>query len=287
MTVTHAQIAQYRDEGATRVEQVLSPEWVARLLAAVDRGCAAVGTPEFTAKAATNPRNKTLNPPSLVSNDGGTMMLNMLWHDEAFIALVEASPVAEVVGTLMGATHVRPWIDATFIKEGNLPAAATPWHNDVCTFAFTGEMQPSLWVALTDVDESNAPMLTLAGSNHDTWRYHSPISPPVDEVPPGYRPWDELLARAAAPDAPIRVWPCKAGDVLLIHPRTIHASRPRLEGAQNERRVAFTLRWMGSDVVWDPDALSIKPAPLMASGRMEVGKPPPDDLFPIVWRATA
>jgi hypothetical protein len=79
----------------------------------------------------------------------------------------------------MGARHVRYWMDASFIKEGSSAESATPWHNDECTFPFRGEMMPSFWVALTDVPMENAPIVTLAGSNRDPWRYHSPMSDPA------------------------------------------------------------------------------------------------------------
>jgi ectoine hydroxylase-related dioxygenase (phytanoyl-CoA dioxygenase family) len=172
-------------------------------------------------------------------------------------------------------------MDATFIKQGNDPSAATPWHNDVCTFPFVGDHLPSLWIALTHVEEDNAPMLTLAGSNLDGWRYHSPLSR-QDVRLEGYRPWAELEARVAAQDADIRVWPARAGDALLIHPKTVHASRP---GHPGRRRVAFTTRWIGSDVVWAPDALSAIIAPLASHPAMRPHEAPPEALFPTLWRA--
>ena len=147
------------------------------------------------------------------------------------------SPAAETVAALMRASHVRFWMDATFIKDGASEASATPWHNDECTFPFVGEMAPSFWVALTDVPIENAPMITLAGSNRDPWRYYSPMSPQGLEVD-GFRPWSHLVERVNAPDAPIRTWTCKAGDILLIHGKTIHASLPRRPAAASRSRPA-------------------------------------------------
>ena len=280
MPVEARHIAQYREEGCTRVEGAFSPEWVGRLRAAVERVRAALEAGEAIAPAGSvGPRN----PPSLHrSGAGGVQLRNCMAADRAFLDWLSNSPAAALVGHLTGADHVRFWMDATFIKEGSDAETATPWHNDVCTFPFVGEQQPSLWVALSDVDEDNAPLLTLAGSNRDGWRYHSPLSR-QDVTLPGYRPWAELLERVAAPGADIRVWPARAGDALLIHPRTIHASRAQAPGLRGQR-IAFTTRWLGSDVVWAPDALSVTVKGLSDHPAMVPGHPPPDALFPVLWR---
>ncbi|WP_416906768.1 MAG: phytanoyl-CoA dioxygenase family protein [Polymorphobacter sp.] len=274
--ITPDHIAEYRGSGCTRIEGAFT-DWVAPITAAIDRieaGFAGDGWGHVT-------HSPVQNPPSRhPSGEGGVQLRNCMPCDPLFARWATESPAAALVGQLMGATSVRLWMDATFIKQGNDPAAATPWHNDVCTFPFTGEHLPSLWIALTDVDDANAPMLTLAGSNLDGWRYHSPLSR-QDVSLEGYRPWAELEARVTAPDADIRVWPARAGDALLIHPKTIHASRP---GSPGRRRVAFTTRWIGSDVVWAPDALSAVIAPLASHPAMRPGEAPPEAIFPVLWR---
>jgi ectoine hydroxylase-related dioxygenase (phytanoyl-CoA dioxygenase family) len=279
MIVTEAQIAEYQAQGCTRVEGVFS-DWVAPLTEALDRIHARF-------KAGETPRPDALspvqNPPSIhLSGDGGIQLRNCMPLDPVFEAWAHRSVAAQMVGELMQASHVALWMDASFIKLGGDPDAATPWHNDVCTFPFVGEHLPSLWIALTDVSEDNAPMLTLAGSNRDPFRYHSPLSR-QDMTLPGYRPWAELEARCAAPDAPIKIWPARAGDALLIHPKTIHASLPRAPGLPG-RRIAFTTRWVGSDVVWQPDAFSAVIRELGSHPEMHPGAPPPESLFPVLWR---
>lgn len=270
-------IEEYQATGCTRVAGAFA-DWVVPLLAAIDRieaGFASHGWRDVE-------HSPVQNPPSRhPTGEGGVQLRNCMPCDPVFARWAAESRAAELVGRLTGASATRLWMDATFIKQGDDPGAATPWHNDVCTFPFVGEHLPSLWVALTDVEEDNAPMLTLAGSNRDGWRYHSPLSR-QDVKLAGYRPWAELEARVADPAADVRVWPARAGDMLLIHPRTIHASRP---GRAGKRRVAFTTRWIGSDVVWAPDALSAVIAPLASHPAMRVGDPPPETLFPTLWRA--
>jgi ectoine hydroxylase-related dioxygenase (phytanoyl-CoA dioxygenase family) len=277
--MTPENIAQYQSEGCTRVEGLFRA-WVAPLTEALDRISAAFdkGPPPV-------PRHPSpvQNLPSRhLSGEGGIQLRNCMPLDPVFEDWAQNSPAAALVGTLMQATHTSLWMDASFIKQGSDPDAATPWHNDVCTFPFTGDHLPSLWIALTDVAPENAPMLTLAGSNLDPHRYHSPLSR-QDITLPGYRPWSELEARCAAPDAPVRTWPARAGDALLIHPKTIHASLPRAPGLPG-RRIAFTTRWIGSDVIWNPDPLSAVIAKLADHPEMHIGAPPPESLFPVLWR---
>jgi len=280
--VEQRHIEEYSQIGCTRVEGVFGPDWVERLLGAVDRVHEAFKAGRPLALVAEPP---TQNPPTIhLTGEGGVQLRNCMYADRAFLDWLTDSPAAETVGRLMGADHVRFWMDATFIKAGGDAEAATPWHNDVCTFPFVGEHLPSFWVALTDVSRENAPMITLAGSNKDGWRYHSPLSR-QDLTLPGYRPWDELLARTKAPDADVRVWEARAGDILLIHPKTIHASLPRAPGLPG-RRVAFTTRWIGSDVVWQPDALSASIPRLSDNPAMVPGRPAPEALFPVLWRRT-
>lgn len=278
--VTAEHIAQYEAEGCVKVEGVFDRAWIDRLVPAIDEAYAAFGTPAFDTLAT---GAKSQNPPTVHPGEGQVQLRNFAQHVPAIRDWLWNSPAAETVAALMRSSHVRFWMDATFIKEGASPASATPWHNDECTFPFVGEMAPSFWVALTDVPEDNAPMITLAGSNRDPWRYYSPMSPQGLEVE-GYRPWSHLVERVAAPDAPIRTWPCKAGDILLIHGKTIHASLPR-RADYDGRRIALTTRWLGEDIRWRPTPLSIRIPALEATGAMVDGAEPPDSHFPVVWRA--
>ncbi len=276
-------ITEYQSEGCTKVEGAFR-DWVEPLTAALDQINARFDAGETPVPAQPSPVQNL--PSRHLTGEGGLQLRNCMPLDPVFNDWAQNSPAAALVGTLMQATHTALWMDASFIKQdsglGSDPDAATPWHNDVCTFPFVGNHLPSLWIALTDVPEDNAPMLTIAGSNLDLHRYHSPLSR-QDLSLPGYRPWSELEARCADPQAPIKLWPARAGDALLIHPKTIHASRPRAPGLPG-RRIAFTTRWIGSDVVWNPDPFSATIAKLTDHPEMIPGHPPPESLFPILCR---
>ena len=277
--VTAAHIRQYEEEGCVRVSGVFDQRTVARLVEAIDAARAAFGTPQFDALRSGTQHQ---NPPTMHAGEGQVQLRNFAQHVPELRRWLNDGQAAAIVGNLLRAQHVRFWMDATFIKEGGLEESATPWHNDECTFPFRGQMMPSFWVALSDVDTGNAPLITLAGSNKDPWRYHSPLSP-VDAFVTEHIPWSHLERRVCQPDAPIRTWPCNAGDILLIHPKTIHASLPQRSGSAS-RRIALTTRWLGDDVVWAPNALTIKISALESSGVMQPGWPPPDSHFPVLWR---
>lgn len=278
--VTTEHRASYDAEGCVRVEGVFDGATCARLAAALDEAAGAFDTGQlWAAPDASNHQN----PPSIHRGDGQVQLRNFAQHIPILREWLWESIAAELVSRLLGACHLRFWMDASFIKEGSSAESATPWHNDECTFPFRGEMMPSFWVALTDVPMENAPLVTLAGSNRDPWRYQSPMSNP-DAFETEHIPWSHLERRVSDPNAKRKVWPCAKGDILLIHPKTIHASLPRTANYAG-RRVALTTRWLGDDVIWQPNTLSISIPSIESTGLMRVGEPPPDELFPIVWSA--
>lgn len=277
--VTQAHRDEYQELGCVRVEGVFSQAWIDTVLAGSERVLQAFRAGTQPPVVFDHPGNIT---PTCYDHPGNVQMNGIAGCALEFRDWIHDSPAAETVADLIGADYVRFWVDALFMKQGSAPNQATPWHNDECTYGFVGEQIPSLWMALTDVSEDNAPLITLAGSNHDPHRYHSTFSPQDIERPEGFRPWQELLDRVSADDADIRVWPAKAGDVLLIHPKTIHASHPRA-AASDGFRAAYSTRWLGSDPIWRPNALSL-PLPYLPADALKVGEPPPDEYFPKVWQ---
>jgi hypothetical protein len=46
----------------------------------------------------------------------------------------------------------------------------------------------------------------------------------------------------------------------------------------------FSTRWLGDDAIWNPDPFTFQLVPLARHPAMRAGAPPPDELFPVVWR---
>lgn len=277
--VTQAHRDEYQEIGCVRVEGVFNQYWIDKIEAGADRVLQSFRSGEEPPVVVDRPGNI---PPVCYDQPGSVQMNGIAGCASEFDDWIHHSPAAETVAELTGADHLSFWVDAFFSKESTAPDQATPWHNDECTYGFVGEQIPSLWMALTDVSQDNAPLLTLVGSNHDKHRYHSTFSPQDVERPEGFRPWQDLLDRVTANDADIRMWQARAGDVLLIHPKTIHGSRPRAPGT-NGRRAAYSTRWLGSDTTWQPNALSL-PLENLPADVLQVGAPPPEEYFPKIWQ---
>ena len=279
VTISQAHKDTYREVGCVRVESVFDQYWIDKVTQGAAKVLECFRLGREPAVQFQHPGNLS---PTYYEQSGGVQINGIAGCALEFQEWINESPAAEVVAELVGADHLSFWVDAFFQKGGDSEQQATPWHNDECTYGFVGEQIPSLWMALTDVSEDNAPLVTLAGSNHDSWRYHSPFSPQDLERPPGFRPWQDLLDRVAAPDADIRVWAARAGDALLIHPKTIHGSLPRRAGVAGPCRAAYSTRWLGSDAVWNPNPLSLL-LPNIREDSLVVGEGPPTEYFPRVW----
>jgi ectoine hydroxylase-related dioxygenase (phytanoyl-CoA dioxygenase family) len=271
--VSPAQRASYRERGAAHLPAVVAPEWVARLRAAFDEVMAASADPGWVA-----PQSGTQNPLTIVRGASDVMATNMVPTHTSFGGFVAESGIADAVAALIGSETLRFWIDATFEKRGPAGGSATAWHHDICTWPFWGEHMPIVWVPLTDVGPDDTPLITLDGSHAAGTRYHSPFSRQDVALRAPYRPWSELTAMAES-DAPRSTWPMPAGDILVMHPATVHASAAWPEG-RHGRRLAISLRFLGDDVIWAPDEFAVPIPKLDTHPSMTHGAPPPADLFP-------
>ncbi len=281
--VTDAHRQQYHEDGCVKIEGVFDQHWIDMVTRGIDR---IIETYEAGKQPEKVTEESCQAPFFIDGKEGNYRILHVAAYSAEIQTWIQDSPAAQILADVMEADTLRYWLDGTFAKAGNTPDTATPWHNDECTYPLTGVHSASLWMALTDVGEDNAPLVTLRGSNKDPHRYHSTFSPQDVERPPEFHPWTELQARVTAPDAPIQSWPAKAGDVLVIHPKTIHGSAPR-KSPQKGRRLAFSSRWIGDDIRYAPTPLSLDLALKEGGKRPVVGEPLPQDSFPVTWRRAA
>jgi ectoine hydroxylase-related dioxygenase (phytanoyl-CoA dioxygenase family) len=275
--VTQAIVDAYQDVGVAHIKGAVSTQWIADMTRVLDGAIA-----DLRAKSYANLPTSLLGPAEFEDHDGYIRLIKLYWHDPHMRKVVEQSDCAEIVADVIGSDSMQPWIDGTFIKEGRDAQTATPWHNDECLFPLRGEHSPSMWIALTDVDLDNAPLQTLAASNKDKHRYVSSWAKDGAQPPPNFHPWSELLERVKSPGADIRVWPAKAGDMIVLHPKTIHASLPRTT-LKEGRRIGFSLRWIGSDIRYEHNPTARTP-PFQGLAAVTEGAPIPDSVLPIVWR---
>lgn len=274
----------YWEEGCAHVPGMVDADWVKSLTQAFDAVIDASRQPGFDKKT---PLRGFLDEIQIYDTGGNLRVLNMHHHAPLFDRFVQEHPATGLLGKVLGVDRLQLYADGAFAKSVPGEGSPTPWHNDTCTYPWWGYETGTVWVALTDIGPEEAPLLTVAGSNRGDGRYVSTFYPEDAVIPPYYRPWEELIAQTTAPDADIREWHVKAGDVLLIDPRTIHSSKPFTEKARG-RRLALSIRFLGPTMIYRPDSatdslgrrLSDHPA-------IHFGCTPPEEIYPTVWRDAA
>jgi ectoine hydroxylase-related dioxygenase (phytanoyl-CoA dioxygenase family) len=276
----------YARDGVVHVPGLLAADWVERLTGVVTR-----------ARADLTGRHESINPvlgaTASAHADGyptaeysaapGRCTIRWLWRDRPEVrAFFTDSGVAPVVAAVIGAHRLQYWFDLTFIHDPDADGAGTPWHHDIASFPCKGTQIPSLWIALTDVDADMSPLRCIAGSHRNPAMFRPPVY--VDqagELPEGYTDMPDVEARIARGEYRVLEWEIRAGDALLIHPYTLHGAPPNRSPWP---RIAFSTRWAGDDVVWAPDALSMK-VPRVDLGRVPVGERPAGEFFPDAIRS--
>jgi ectoine hydroxylase-related dioxygenase (phytanoyl-CoA dioxygenase family) len=167
---------------------------------------------------------------------------------------VTRSGAASVVARICGASSVRFWYDLTLVYTVGSPYGGSPWHHDIPAFPFRGPHMPSLWIALSPVDEDRSPLKYIKGS-HKRPELYPPSGEHRAPMPPGYASppdWDGLLATGAAE---LLTWRMNAGDALLMHQKVVH-STPNNRSKEGER-ISIITRWIGEDARWQRDAFSM------------------------------
>ncbi|MBM3505932.1 MAG: phytanoyl-CoA dioxygenase family protein [Alphaproteobacteria bacterium] len=291
--VTKEEIATYDRDGAVCLRSILSQDWIERMRNACERVLAApqdysllkTDRPELLGderlrKELTN----IYNPDRLAQRrKSGFLSLKFMWLvDDDFRAYVHESPVAEIVGEVIGANEVRFFWDQIFAKEPKC-REETMWHNDMAAWPLDGDMIPSFWVPFTPITDENS-LEVVAGTHKDRTVYW-PIAGAnaralAADHPPNRPPWINYNERRGDPNVRFLKWSMQPGDALVLHPRSYHYSAGNYHDTQT--RIALTTRWVGEDIVWDwrPECLSI---PGMTPETMVRGTPPRGDLFPLCW----
>ena len=272
--------ADYLRDGAVHIPGLLSADWVNQLR---DVLCAA--REEFVAiRSDAKSVNGTVTvateryPTAEFSQARGRFTMRWLWRDvDTVRRFFTESGVAPVVAAVIGARRIQYWYDLTFFQDPDPEGEGSPWHHDIAAFPCKGEQIPSLWIAITDGDPDMSPLQCIRDSHRDRTMFRPPVYiDPSIELPPGYADLPDVDAAIARGEAEVLEWPVKAGDALIINPYTLHGAPPNRSG---KSRISFTTRWAGDDVVWRPDAFSMK-VPGIDLATVPVGQRPDGKFFP-------
>jgi ectoine hydroxylase-related dioxygenase (phytanoyl-CoA dioxygenase family) len=208
----------------------------------------------------------------------------MRWWVSEFRKFSLESPAAEVIGRVIGSDTVRFFIDAMFMKEPNCETQ-TYWHSDESAWPVRGSHVPTMWMPLLPVSAELSSLEYVAGSHtqdfgQEPWpnTFNAKmLGQPNDRAT--FYDWEQ---RRGDPDVRFMAYDMEPGDVVILHPRMYHGAGANAHPTQS--RIAFSTRWFGDDVVWDPRPECIN-APGMPFEQMTPGQPVTEEsIFPVVWK---
>jgi ectoine hydroxylase-related dioxygenase (phytanoyl-CoA dioxygenase family) len=194
---------------------------------------------------------------------------------ERFIRGSDASAIASA---LMGSDRVRLYHDHLLVKEAGT-LQSTPWHQDQPYYNIDGRQTCSMWMPVDPVAREST-LEFLAGSHLGPWLMpRTFMDDQARWFPEGSL---EELPEIDRATAPIVGWALDPGDAVFFHMLTLHTA-----GGSRTRRRAFSVRFMGSDVVHAPRAWPTSPPFPGLEGELPAGAAMDHPLFPVVWDATA
>ncbi|WP_304164570.1 phytanoyl-CoA dioxygenase family protein [Phenylobacterium aquaticum] len=276
--------AYYEEHGVVKLTGFIEPEWVDKVLGAIDDAAARSDEPI--------PAGAGLS----FGKADGRMTIRHQWRENPTIREFLLNPeMARVVAKIVGSKTLRFWFDLTFMHDGapdGGKGAGTDWHHDIAAFAFKGEQLPSLWMAMTQANAERSRLMFVDGSNKSVPGYYRTPGhiPPADGSDDGYLTIPDIDAEAAAGNLNIITWDCEPGDAIILHPYVVHGASGNTGKGFAGRRVAITTRWFGDDVRYLPthiptgNGLSVpRQVPGVDYNPVKVGGRPDGEYFPLVW----
>ena len=264
ITLTEEQIAQFHRDGATIVRGLFTPEEIATIESGIERVLANPG-PLF--KVASQ------------ADDPGQFVEDFCrWQEIGEIEeIARTSRAADVAKQLMQGGSVRLFHDHVLVKEPGT-RQETPWHQDQPYYNVDGFLNVSMWAPVDPV----APESTLeflAGSHQMGWLMpRTFMDNEAKWFPEGSL--SEIPAIEADREAfNIIGWAMEPGDAVFFHMLTVHHSYG-VPGAN--RRRAFSLRFLGDDMVHAPRTWVTSPNFDGLDLQIPAGEPMEHELFPLL-----
>lgn len=273
--LTSGELEAYQKDGAALIKQACSPAWLQRLTAVVEKQMA-------------KPSNWANDQPS---EDGEERFFTdrYQWRNNPDIyAFISESGIGDLAAQAMQCSEARFYFDHMLVKEPGTQTP-TPWHQDAPYWPVRGRQICSLWLALTPCD-ADGSALEFVRASHLGEKYFLPVSFGDSEKNPNRwadsaidgEPCPDIEADRSAFD--IVSYSVEPGDALLFSAYTLHGARGN--SSSHRRRMAFSTRWLGEDVTWDPRRgtdptvgqkdVCIRPGDLISGD---------DDRFPVLGRA--
>ena len=257
-------IEDFRRDGAVRVRGAFTPDEVALVELGIERNLA---EPSERALVASH------------DDDAGRFVEDFCnWQRiPEYEQFIRSSQAASIAGQLMSTGQVRLYHDHMLVKEPGTKQD-TPWHQDQPFYDVDGFNNCSMWMPVDPV----APESTLefvAGSHRRGWLMpRSFMDSQAKWFPEGsLEEIPDIEGHRA--DHDIRGWAMEPGDVVFFHMLTLHHSYG-VPGTR--RRRAFSLRFLGDDMVHAPRHWKCSPDFTHHDLGLEAGAPLDNPLFPVL-----
>jgi ectoine hydroxylase-related dioxygenase (phytanoyl-CoA dioxygenase family) len=267
LPLSDADVEAFRRDGAIVVRGLFTPDEVATVEAGIERNLAEPG-PMF--KVASKP------------DDPGRFVEDFCqWQRiDEYRRIAHDSRAADVAARLMGGTTVRLFHDHMLVKEPGT-RQETPWHQDQPYYNVDGWMNCSMWMPVDPVPQEST-LEFLAGSHLGGWLIpRTFMDKQAKWFPEGTM--SEVPGVEADRDAfRILGWELEPGDVVFFHMLTLHHSYG-VRGAG--RRRAFSLRFLGDDMVHAPRPWVTSPQFDGLADELPAGAPLEHPLFPVLRTA--
>lgn len=263
-TVDTPLVEEYRAHGIVVVRGLLTPDEVALVERGIERNLAEPG-PMFKVAS----RND--DPGRFVED-----FCNWQRIDE-FCRIAFESRAADVAGALMGSRSVRLYHDHMLVKEPGTQQE-TPWHQDQPYYDVDGFANCSVWMPVDPV-AAESTLEFVAGSHLRGWLMpRSFMDSQAKWFPEGsLAEIPDIESDRAAYD--IRGWAMQPGDALFFHMLTLHHSYG-VPGT--DRRRAFSLRFLGDDMVHAPRRWRCSPDFGHLDLGLAAGAPLDNPMFPVL-----
>lgn len=187
------------------------------------------------------------------------------------------SRAADVAAALMRSDDVRLYHDHLLVKEPGT-RQPTPWHQDQPYYDVEGWKNVSMWAPVDPV-ALESTLEFIAGSHHEGWLMpRSFMTLQAKWFPEGsLHELPDIEGDRAAFD--ILGWELQPGDAIFFHMLALHHAYG-VPGSG--RRRAFSLRFLGDDMVHAPREWTCSPDFTSFGLTLEAGKPLDHELFPML-----
>lgn len=246
--ITEAQVQQFERDGFLILEQILTPDQVARANAGLNR--------VFRGEVNADRRPPAARKPIRSYQDGDHATRQVVHGrllDEDIWQVMTDGRLAEMAARLLRTPSISLTEDQLFEKPPQSKFLAMHQDFPYQTFA-SNDRLVTLWIALTDVTIDMAPMEYVAGSH--TWPVADWASHFTDGNQDDYM---EIVEKTRPPGVEVTFTPVlvPAGGGAFHHTKLMHGSRPN---TSNRARRALALHYAAEDcrvrfdnLPWHPD----------------------------------